>query len=51
MCDFVLNVVDVEHLDPRKKQELKDYLERRKRELETKLHSVDRALNAIEGRR
>jgi len=50
MCEFVLNVVDVEELDPKKKKRLADYLERRKKELETKLRSVNKALDAIEGR-
>jgi hypothetical protein len=50
MCQFVLNVCDVENLDSNKKRELTDYLERRKQELETKLSSVNRALDAVKGR-
>jgi hypothetical protein len=50
MCEFVTNVVDVEKLDPQKKKGLADYLERRKKELETKLSSVNKALEAIKGR-
>jgi hypothetical protein len=50
MCEFVLNVVDVAELDPKKKKGLEDYLERRKKELETKLSSVNKALEVIKGR-
>jgi hypothetical protein len=50
MCQFVLKVCDVEELDPKKKKELTDYLEQRKKELETKLSSVNRALDAVKGR-
>jgi hypothetical protein len=50
MCQFVLNVCDVDNLVPNKKKELTDYLEGRKKELETKLSSVTRALDAVKGR-
>lgn len=49
MCEFVINVVDVEKLDAKKKKGLEDYLERRKKELETKLSSVNKALKVIKG--
>jgi len=50
MCQFVIDVCDVDNLDPKKKQDLTDYLEARKKELETKLGSVNRALDAVKGR-
>ncbi len=47
MCEFVVNVVDVENLDAKKKKWLMNYLERRKKELETSLGSVNEALKKV----
>jgi hypothetical protein len=50
MCKYLLNIVDVETLDPRRKRRLTSYLERRKKELETKLSSVNQALQVVKRR-
>jgi hypothetical protein len=51
MCRYLLNIVDVETLDPRRKRTLTNYLERRKKELETSLNSVNQALKVVKRRR
>lgn len=50
MCKYLLNIVDVETLDPTRKRRLTSYLERRKKELETKLSSVNQALRVVKRR-
>jgi hypothetical protein len=50
MCRYLLNIVDVETLDPTRKRRLTNYLERRKKELETKLSSVNQALQVVKRR-
>jgi hypothetical protein len=51
MCRYLLNIVDVETLDLKRKRTLTKYLERRKKELETSLNSVNQALKVVKRRR
>ena len=51
MCAYLLKIVDVRTLDPKRKRALMDYLKRRKKELEKSLNSVNQALQAVEKRR
>jgi hypothetical protein len=50
MCRYLLNIVDVRTLDPKRKRALTNYLKSRKKELEKSLDSVDQALQAVEKR-
>jgi ABC-type molybdate transport system ATPase subunit len=50
VCRYLLNIVDVETLDSSRKRRLTNYLERRKKELETKLSSVNQALQVVKRR-
>ena len=48
MCRYLLNIVDVRTLDPKRKRALTNYLASRKKELEKSLNSVNQALQAVE---
>jgi prefoldin subunit 5 len=50
MCRYLLNIVDVRTLDPKRKRALTNYLKRRKKELETSLNSVNQALKVVKRR-
>ena len=47
MCKYLLNIVDVQTLDSKRKRTLTNYLKRRKKELETSLNSVNQALKVV----
>jgi hypothetical protein len=47
MCRYLLNIFDVQTLDPERKRALAIYLERRKKELETSLNGVNQALKVV----
>jgi hypothetical protein len=47
MCGFVADVVDIEKLSAKQKQALRRELERRKRELQSRMGDLDRAIKAF----
>jgi TfoX/Sxy family transcriptional regulator of competence genes len=47
MCRYLLNIVDVETLDAKKRKVLLKYLEERQAELDEKLACVNKALAAV----
>jgi hypothetical protein len=47
MCKFLLDILDLENLDPDEKEKLKRYFESRKEELQEQIVNLDRAIDAV----
>jgi hypothetical protein len=51
MCRFLLDTVDLNKLESKKKQKLTKHLEGRKKELLAQVKNIDRALKAVKKKR
>jgi hypothetical protein len=50
MCRYLLNIVDVQTLDPKSKRTLTNHLKGRKKELKTSLNDVNKVLEVVKRR-
>jgi hypothetical protein len=47
MCRYILDVIDVDKLESKKKNKLTKHLEGRKKALQAQIDNIDRALKAV----